>query len=232
MDEADEPDTGAPEATAPAPAVITATGLGLDGEHGPLFADVDLKITKGLNVVQMPGGPGQLTLLLTLAGRMKPTRGELVVLGDTDPSAIRRHCAIAAFDTVDELDEMVTVQTILSEQQRWLAPFFSRVPENDPTRIAHVFGDVPVPAPGTFVVALSDLELFLLRVTLASLSNRPVLVVGDLEQVRDNERRETAVARLGALAAECTVVVGVTNPLGPDAPAHELHDQRVLVGGD
>ena len=37
---------------------------------------------------------------------------------------------------------------------------------------------------------------------------------------------------LGELAAQCTVVVGVTNPLGTDAPDHELHDHRILTEGD
>lgn len=79
---------------------------------------------------------------------------------------------------------------------------------------------------------MSDLELFLLRITLALLSDRPILVVGDLEQVRDNSRRAIAVERLGAIAKQRTVVVGVTNPLGADAPDHQLHDHRILTGGD
>jgi hypothetical protein len=58
------------------------------------------------------------------------------------------------------------------------------------------------------------------------------LVVGDLEQVRDNARRAIAVDRLGVLATQGTVVVGVTNPLGADAPDHELHDHRILTEGD
>jgi len=61
-----------PDETA-APAVITATGLGVDGEHGPLFSGIDLALTAGFHAVQMPGGPGQTTLLMTLAGRFKPT---------------------------------------------------------------------------------------------------------------------------------------------------------------
>ena len=54
----------------------------------------------------------------------------------------------------------------------------------------------------------------------------PLLVVGDLEQVRDNERRSIAVDRLGALSEARTVIVGVTNPLGDAAPTHVLHDLR------
>lgn len=60
-------------------------------------------------------------------------------------------------------------------------------------------------------------------------------MVGDLEQVRDNVRRAVAVERLAAIAAQRTVVVGVTNPLGTDAPDHHLHDLEdpcILTEGD
>ena len=216
-----------------ATAVITAAGLGVDGEHEPLFSAVDLALPEGFHAIQMPGGPGQTALLLTLAGRFKPSHGTVTVLGDTTPRAIRRHCAIAAFPDIDELEESVTVQTVLAEQCRWLAPWYARIPRDAGTsNLAEVFGETPPPATDTYVVDLSDLELFLLRIALATMSDRPILVVGDLEQVRDNARRATAVDRLGALAAERTVVVGVTNPLGAQAPDHELHDQRILTEGD
>jgi ABC-type Mn2+/Zn2+ transport system ATPase subunit len=225
MDTKDEPD-------APAP-VITANGLGVDGEHGPLFSGIDLALTQGFHAIQMPGGPGQTTLLLTLAGRFKATHGSLSVLGETSPRAIRRHCSIAAFDDIDDLEESVTVETVLAEQRRWLAPWYSSVPlQGGQAELTEVFGEIPPPASDTYIVELSDLELFLLRITLAMLSNRPILVVGDLEQVRDNSRRATAVERLGAIAEKRTVVVGVTNPLGAEAPDHELHDHRILTGGD
>ncbi len=216
-----------------APAVITATGLGVDGEHGPLFSGIDLALSEGFHAIQMPGGPGQTALLMTLAGRFKPTHGSLTVRGDTTPRAIRRHCAIAAFPDIDELEESVTVQTVLAEQRRWLSPWYAQIPrEAGQSKMAEVFGDTAPPAAGSYIVELSDLEMFLLRITLATLSDRPILVVGDLEQVRDNARRAIAVERLGALAKQCTVVVGVTNPLGSDAPEHALHDHRILTEGD
>jgi ABC-type Mn2+/Zn2+ transport system ATPase subunit len=216
-----------------ATAAIIATGLGVDGEHGPLFAGIDLALPEGFHAIQMPGGPGQTTLLLTLAGRFKPSHGTLTVFGDTKPRAIRRHCAIAAFPDIDELEESVTVQTVLAEQRRWLAPWYAQIPrEAGTSRLAEVFGETPPPSPDTYIVELSDLELFLLRIALATMSDRPILVVGDLEQVRDNARRTIAVDRLGALAAKRTVVVGATNPLGTDAPDHELHDHRILTEGD
>jgi ABC-type dipeptide/oligopeptide/nickel transport system ATPase subunit len=227
----DEQDAAAPPTDAESePALITAAGLGVDGEHGPLFSDIDLELTAGFHAIQMPGGPGQTALLLTLAGRMKPTHGTVSVLGDTQPRAIRRHCAIAAFDEIDELEESVTVQTVLAEQRRWLAPWYSRVPSQaGRAELGQVFGEMPPPSPESYIVELSDLELFLLRITLALFSERPILVVGDLEQVRENSRRTIAVERLGAIATQRTVVVGVTNPLGGGAPDHALHDHRILT---
>jgi hypothetical protein len=236
VDAPDEQEAEAPQEstdTPPAPALITATGLGVDGEHGPLFSGIDLALTSGFHAIQMPGGPGQTALLLTLAGRFKPSHGSLTVLGDTGPRAIRRHCAIAAFEDIDELDESVTVKTVLAEQRRWLAPWYSRVPiDAGRVELDLVFGEIPPPSADTFIVELSDLELFLLRITLALLSGRPILVVGDLEQVRDVSRRAVAVERLGAIATQRTVIVGVTNPLGAQAPEHDLHDHRVLTGRD
>jgi ABC-type Mn2+/Zn2+ transport system ATPase subunit len=233
MDAQDEQDAVAPPEATDTESVstlITATGLGVDGEHGPLFSDIDLALTSGFHAIQMPGGPGQTALLLTVAGRLKATHGRVTVLGDSEPRAIRRHCSIAAFADVDELEESVTVQTVLAEQRRWLAPWYSRVPKQaGQAELGQVFGEIPAPSAESYIVELSDLDLFLLRITLALFSNRPILVVGDLEQVRDNSRRAIAVERLGAIATQRTVVVGVTNPLGTAAPDHELHDHRILT---
>jgi hypothetical protein len=213
--------------------VVIASGLGVDGEHGPLFSGIDLSFTPGFHAVQMPGGPSQSALLLTLAGRLKASHGSVTVNGDTQPRAIRRHCAIAAFADIDELEGPVTVDTVITEQRRWLAPWYTRVPSRGrPAELDEVFGEVPPPEGRTYIVELSDLELFLLRITLALLSNRPILVVGDLEQVRDDSRRALAVQRLGAIAEHRTVIVGVTNPLGSEAPDHNLHDHRILNEGN
>lgn len=213
-------------------ALIIATDLSVDGEHGPLFRGVELSLDRGFHAIQMPGGHAQTALLMTLSGRLKPSAGSVSVSGDTEPRAIRRHCAIAAFRDIDELEEAVTVETVLLEQRRWLSPWYRRLPKDAGyDQLVAVFGDLPVPAATTYISELSDLELFLLRITLGLFSDRPVLVVGDLEQVRDNGRRSAAVQRLAALAEDRTVVVGVTNPLGDAAPEHALHDHRCLTAG-
>ena len=207
-----------------ADAIIVERGLTFDGEHGPLFCGVDLDLDRGLHAVHMPGGHSQKALLLTLAGRLKPSAGTVAVFGETAPRAIRRHCAIAAFGDIDDLDEAVTLETVVTEQRRWLAPLFGRsrgVSGRDV--LADVFGDIPRPAPTDYIGDMGDLETFLLQIALALCSDRPVLVVGDLEQVRDSERRALAAQRLGVIAADRLVVVGVTNSLGDEAPEHEVH---------
>jgi ABC-type cobalamin/Fe3+-siderophores transport system ATPase subunit len=225
----DEPD--AQDEPAAEPPLITAEGLGVNGEHGPLFSGVDLSLPAGFHAIRMPGGPEQTTLLLTLAGRFKASHGTVTVLGDTKPHAIRKHCAIAAFEDIDDLDESVSVQTVLAEQRRWLAPWYSHVPiEAGQAEMDLVFGDIERPAPKTYIVELSDLELFLLRITLALLSQRPILFVGDLEQVRDIARRAVAVERLAAISKRFTVVVGVTNAL--DDSEHDLHEHHIATGGN
>ncbi|MGL6234204.1 MAG: hypothetical protein ACRC20_02555 [Segniliparus sp.] len=235
MESDDRPDDAPREADPPTsePPLIAASGLGVDGEHGPLFSGVDLELGPGFHAVQMPGGTGQSALLLTLAGRLKPHRGTLSVLGDTRSGTIRKHSSIAAFADIDELEGAVTVRTVLAEQRRWLAPWYSSAPLGAAEAVlADVFGEVPVPPAAAYVTDLTDLELFLLRVSLALLPDRPILVVGDLEQVRDNGRRAVAADRLGEIAKRRTVVVGVTNPLGEAAPEHNLHDHRILTGKD
>ena len=97
---------------------LAAVNIGVDGEHGPLFQGIDLEFGPGLHAVQMPAGRDQDALLLTLAGRLKPNHGTVNALGATTPGAIRKKCAIAAFEDIDDLDESVTVETVLAEARR------------------------------------------------------------------------------------------------------------------
>ena len=200
-------------------------------QHGPLFSGIDLALTSGFHAIQMPGGPGQTALLLTLAGRLKATHGTVTVLGDAQPRAIRWHCSVAAFDEIDELEESVTVQTVLAEQRRWLAPWYARVPiKAGEAELGEVFGDTPAVGrvvhrravrPGTVPAAHHAGAVF-----------QPSDPGGWRPRAGPSTitRRAIAVDRLGAIATQRTVVVGVTNPLGADAPDHELHDRRILTG--
>ncbi|MFI9553822.1 ABC transporter ATP-binding protein [Nonomuraea endophytica] len=95
--------------------MIVAKGLAVDG----VFPEVTFESAKGtLTVVAGPAGSGRTSLLLTLAGRMKPTGGTLSVAGHTRPRAIRKAAALALVDGVTDLDRSLTVREHLRERRR------------------------------------------------------------------------------------------------------------------
>ncbi|MEV4888516.1 ATP-binding cassette domain-containing protein [Nonomuraea sp. NPDC055795] len=95
--------------------MIVARGLAVDG----VFPEVTFESGKGtLTVVAGPAGSGRTSLLLTLAGRMKPTGGTLSVAGHTRPRAIRKAAALALVDGVTDLDRSLTVREHLRERRR------------------------------------------------------------------------------------------------------------------
>ena len=70
-----------PEVPEQQPAVV-ARGIRVSGPLGPVYGPIDLTIPAGgLNVLVCPTGSGRTALMMTLAGRMKPTSGELTVAG-------------------------------------------------------------------------------------------------------------------------------------------------------
>lgn len=205
-------------AGAPAPTVLAihARDLRLTGSRGAVYGPVDLEVPRGsLAVVQGPQGGGRSSLLLTLAGRMVPdSSSSLTVLGEPLPrrrTAVQRRAAIAGFAGIDELDESVTVGDAVRERLAWLSPWYRRTPSVDQavlTRLAApVFGERPLPRTGTLVWDLDEVDAMLLRVTLAVAQRPELLVVDDVDQVHDSQRRQTVWTRLEALAAAGTTVV-------------------------
>ncbi|WP_328807994.1 ATP-binding cassette domain-containing protein [Nonomuraea antri] len=94
---------------------IVAEGLSVAG----VYPAVSLEAEAGaFTVVAGPAGSGRTSLLLTLAGRMKPTHGGLRVAGHTRRRAIRRVAALALVDGVTDLDRSLTVREHLRERRR------------------------------------------------------------------------------------------------------------------
>lgn len=90
--------------------MIEATGLGLRTRNGWVFRDVDLTVAAGEVVaVAGPAGSGRTMLLLTLAGRAKPSAGELRVGDVTSRPDIRRVVTVARATGAVELDPDLTV---------------------------------------------------------------------------------------------------------------------------
>ncbi len=201
---------------------VLARGLALHGHRGVVYGPVDLDLPAGsLTVVHAPHGGGRSSLLLTLAGRMVPDRGsELVVLGEPLPGrrrAVQRRAAIAGFAGIDDLDESVTVAAVLRERLAWLSPWYRQVPPVDQATLDHhaaaVYGERRVPRAAARVHDLDEVDVMLLRIALALTQRPDLLVVDDVDQVHDTQRRQFVWSRLEAVAAAGTTVVAAVASL-------------------
>src|SRR4051794_17281994 len=206
------------------PLAAQARTLALTGDRGRIYGPVDLDVPEGsLAVLRGQQGSGRTSLLLTLAGRMVPdTSSQLVVLGyvlPRDRTALQREAAVAGFAGIDELDDSVTVAQHVRERLGWLSPWYRRQPRPDQSVVdavlAPVFGDLPVPAAQTVVWHLDEVEALLLRVALAMAQRPRLLVVDDLDQVHDPDRRLIVWDRLDALTRDGLTVIAATAAPAP-----------------
>ncbi|GLX04523.1 ATP-binding cassette domain-containing protein [Microbispora sp. NBRC 16548] len=98
---------------------VEARELGVRGGHGWVYRHVSLHAAPGtLTVVTGEAGSGRTSLLLTLAGRMKPTEGTLTVGGLATPHRIRQIAALGLFTEVNPFDDALTVREHLQERLR------------------------------------------------------------------------------------------------------------------
>lgn len=186
------------------------------GPWGPVYGPLDLHIdVGGLTVLHCPPGSGRTALLMTLAGRMRPVSGDLIVLGRTRATEIFARAALAGIAELDTVAESVTVRDLITEQLRWDAAWYKLIGRADmadlETVCAPVFGELPLPPLEEYVEELGELDGLLLRIALANTARPPLLVVGDLEQVASDHSRHLLVDRLVALGEGQTVITASVN---------------------
>ncbi|GAA1922647.1 hypothetical protein GCM10009688_29630 [Arthrobacter gandavensis] len=215
--------------------VISAEELSLSAARGRVYGPLSFTVTDQLSVLCGPAGSGRTSLLLTLAGRMKPDGGTLEVLGLQLPRQARqvqRQTAIAGFRDIDDLEPGVTVGAAVRERLAWLAPWWQFVPKVSDRQVARicgaVFGNLQVPSAGTVIWNLGEAEQFLLRIALAMLSRPAILFVDDIEQLQSRQARALAEERLAALAAAGTAVVAGAASL-PTQPWSGTQPSSVLI---
>lgn len=215
------------------PAAVIAHNLTLTGDEGPVFGPLSLTIAAdGLTVLTGRGGSGRTALALTIAGRMAPTAGELTVLGETRRPAIRRRVAIAGVDQIDHLDRDVRVATVLSEHRNWSRAWIRPRRRADEEYLAQIcgrlYGHRDLPELRSYISELSGLDRILLRICLALApadgSEIGLLIMDDLEQVRELDDRRILLELLSHLTTEIPVIINAVNPLPPDAPPHTAID--------
>lgn len=239
MIEPDESQVGRAPAEDEAPAVVAATGVTLHGKRGVVYGPVTFTVPRGrLVVLQGPQGAGRSSLLLTLAGRMKPDRdGVLSVLGYELPrerNGVQRAAAIAGFEGIDELDDSVTVLASMRERLAWLSPWYRRTPQVTSASYralaGAVFGDRPLPPLSTVIWDLDEVDEMLLRIVIALLQEPDLLVIDDLDQVHDQARRQLVWERLEALTTGgLTVIASVASENEVDVMSWERTPQVVQL---
>ena len=201
------------------------------GPWGPVYGPIDLDIDSGgVSVLVYPTGTGRTALLLTLAGRMKPGKGQLTVFGHTRARDIFANSALACIDDIDTIAESVTVRDLVTEQKRWDASWYRFIGPADDGDLATlctlVFGDTPLPKLTAYFDELTELEQTLLRIALANTATPQLLVVGNLDHITDDRNREIVLQRLIALGEQQTVVTATVNGVDDDAVA------QIIVGSE
>lgn len=196
------------------PTIARANDLALESKRGPVYGPLDLRIQDGLTVLHAPSGSGRTSLLLTLAGRMKPSAGTLETLGRELPRGARRvqrESGIAGFAGIDELEESVTVGAAVRERAAWISPWwaFVRRPDEAALRavLGPVFGETPLPAPDTVIWELDEAQTALLRIALAMMSEPRLLCFDGLDELASPAARAAVWRSLDAIARAGTAVV-------------------------
>ena len=100
---------------APEAPYLSARGLELETYAGFVYRNVDLDVFKGrVTAVRGRNGSGKSALLLTLAGRMKPTGGMLFVGGLELPrerAKAERHVGLGLFKGLNDLPENLSARS-------------------------------------------------------------------------------------------------------------------------
>jgi ABC-type multidrug transport system ATPase subunit len=197
---------------------IEAVGLSLRTRRGAVYENVTVAVPVGaLAMLVGPTGSGKTALLLTLAGRMKPTRGLLRSFGEDGlrlGSAVRRRTSLALIGGVNDLADTLTVEDHVREA---LTLHGERATA---ARITAALSAVGLTAaPGRKVASLPAIERELLGIALALVYGPRVLVVDDADHDLTPDEQQRLMHALRSIAdSGITVVAACVDPrLAADA---------------
>ena len=207
--------------------LLEASGIGVDASWGHIYGPLDLTVRAGgVTVLVGAGGRGRTSLLLTLAGRMRPSTGTLTSFGrENDAHHLFDHANIANIDEVDGITQTIRVHDIVTEQVRWAAPWYGWVPQSneaDLERICRpVFGDYTLPTMDAMVEELPEFTAALFRIAVANIRKPEILVVGGIDTLHSTRNAHKLLERLVALGHEQTIITADVNGSFPDNGARE-----------
>ena len=98
--------------------LLEARDMGVDASWGHIYGPVNFSVKAGgVTVLVGSGGRGRTALLLTLAGRMKPTTGALVAYHSANnPHQLFKKSTVAFINEVDKIEQTIRVSDIVTEQ--------------------------------------------------------------------------------------------------------------------
>ncbi|MCS5714683.1 ATP-binding cassette domain-containing protein [Herbiconiux sp. CPCC 205716] len=203
LENVDEEDLGEP--------VIDAVCLAVEGQSSGLPAPISIRAFRGdLVVVRGAAGSGKTALLLTLGGRMNYRAGRLQVLGNNLPHGartVRARAALGLMRGVNDLDPNLSVEQHIAErlifQQPWWKPWVSRQAVHNIVELVNTTMSSLAHSPGLKVGAprlegrnfpseVTPLEQFLLGTVLALVGSPDILLVDDIDALRDRADRVAA----------------------------------------
>ncbi|MEO5877949.1 MAG: ATP-binding cassette domain-containing protein [Streptosporangiaceae bacterium] len=206
--------------------VVDAVGVGMRAGRKRVFSGVAFRAAAGdLVAVAGPGGSGRTSLLLTVAGRMRPFVGELRVCGRVLPGGaaeVRRRVAVASAGGAAELQPELRISDHVRERLltlRFVAP--------DAFDDACAVLGLDVPA-GTRVGDLAPAQASRLALALALLGEPEVIIMDDLDSGADGPAQQELWWAARRVAASGPAVLAVTTD---PAPAEGVADTFVLLDG-
>ena len=171
--------------------MITARNLGAAG----VFSGLDFEVPAGgLLLVEGAHRSGRTALLLAISGRFRST--------GTLRAPARHHTALAEQPTINPLDEALTVEQHFAQALALAAPWWKPFVSAARARAA-----VPTGLPGNARIGdLTPLQRFACGVALALVGRPEVLVVDDVDALRESADRRAAWQLLNGLPADLTIV--------------------------
>ncbi|WOC12669.1 hypothetical protein MP11Mi_17600 [Gordonia sp. MP11Mi] len=201
--------------------LLDAQGIGVRASWGQIYGPVDLRVRRGgLTVLVGAGGRGRTALLLTLAGRMKPTSGVLESFGQRNNARhLFTRAALGFVDEVDGIEQTIRVHDVLTEQIRWTAPWYKFVGQStqeDLERLCRpIFGQLALPSLDAYVEELPQLTAALFRIAMANIRRPEILVVGGVDKLSSDDSSRLLVERLVVLGQDQTVITADVNGVRP-----------------
>jgi ABC-type multidrug transport system ATPase subunit len=186
--------------------MIEATGLGLRTRQGWVYRDIDLSLPAGsLAAIAGPAGSGRTMFLLTLAGRAKPSTGELRVGDALNRADIRAKVLVARATGAVELDPDLTV----GDSRREAGLLFYGADLDWAERLVGIQLD------GTTLIGdLAPDDAALFAVAIAASARPAALVLDDVDAHATPDQQRRVWAALAAVAEAGITVVASTLDAG------------------